>query len=55
MHMDIKCENLLLTDEGKVLIADFGYSRFNEYSGKTAFNFEGTYGYNAPEMYEAKF
>ncbi|XP_053543341.1 ribosomal protein S6 kinase-related protein isoform X3 [Ictalurus punctatus] len=49
MHRDLKMENILLTDQGHVCLADFGLSRRLE-RGEKAFTICGTIQYMAPEV-----
>ncbi|KAG7322176.1 hypothetical protein KOW79_015034 [Hemibagrus wyckioides] len=49
MHRDLKMENILLTDQGHVCLADFGLSRRLE-RGAKAFTICGTIQYMAPEV-----
>ena len=48
IHRDIKPENLLLNEGGRILLADFGWSNFND--GEIRKTFCGTPEYIAPEM-----
>ena len=52
IHRDIKPENLLLNEGGRVLLADFGWSNFND--GEVRKTFCGTPEYIAPEMLQKK-
>ena len=52
IHRDIKPENLLLNNGGRVLLADFGWSNFND--GDVRKTFCGTPEYIAPEMLSKK-
>ncbi|KAF3706536.1 putative serine/threonine-protein kinase SgK494 [Channa argus] len=49
IHRDVKMENILLTDNGHLRLADFGLSRRLE-SGGRAFTICGTIQYMAPEV-----
>ncbi|XP_028824463.1 ribosomal protein S6 kinase-related protein-like [Denticeps clupeoides] len=49
IHRDVKMENVLLTDEGHLRLADFGLSRRLERGGR-AFTICGTIQYMAPEV-----
>lgn len=49
IHRDIKPENLLLSKEGDLKLADFGWSNFEEHSKKRE-TYCGTLDYLAPEM-----
>ena len=50
VHRDIKCQNLLLMNDGKVKVSDFGAScRLNETSSEQL-DTQGTYNWMAPEM-----
>ncbi|XP_035290150.1 ribosomal protein S6 kinase-related protein [Anguilla anguilla] len=49
IHRDIKMENILLTDQGHLRLADFGLSRRLEQGGR-AFTICGTIQYMAPEV-----
>ncbi|XP_061905225.1 ribosomal protein S6 kinase-related protein isoform X1 [Entelurus aequoreus] len=49
IHRDVKMENILLTDEGHLRLADFGLSRRLERGGR-AFTICGTIQYMAPEV-----
>ncbi|TKS82931.1 putative serine/threonine-protein kinase [Collichthys lucidus] len=49
IHRDVKLENILLTDDGHLRLADFGLSRRLERGGR-AFTICGTIQYMAPEV-----
>ncbi|KAG5269354.1 hypothetical protein AALO_G00201070 [Alosa alosa] len=49
MHRDVKMENVLLTDQGHLRLADFGLSRRLERGGR-AYTICGTIQYMAPEV-----
>uniref|UniRef100_A0A9J8A1F1 Ribosomal protein S6 kinase related b n=1 Tax=Cyprinus carpio carpio TaxID=630221 RepID=A0A9J8A1F1_CYPCA len=49
IHRDVKMENVLLTDQGHLRLADFGLSRRLERGGR-AFTICGTIQYMAPEV-----
>ncbi|XP_064860663.1 ribosomal protein S6 kinase-related protein [Oncorhynchus nerka] len=49
IHRDVKMENILLTDQGHLRLADFGLSRRLERGGR-AFTICGTIQYMAPEV-----
>ncbi|KAL3971063.1 spectrin beta [Sarotherodon galilaeus] len=49
IHRDVKMENILLTDNGHIRLADFGLSRRLERGGR-AFTICGTIQYMAPEV-----
>ncbi|KAK2827029.1 hypothetical protein Q7C36_017955 [Tachysurus vachellii] len=49
IHRDVKMENVLLSDQGHLRLADFGLSRRLEHGGR-AFTICGTIQYMAPEV-----
>ena len=52
VHRDIKCENLLITLEGVLKVADFGFARtFHE--GDLSQTYCGSTAYTAPEVLRA--
>jgi len=50
VHGDIKPANILISDDGQAVLADFGLSRVLEVSGFTTNNTPGTLRYMAPEL-----
>ena len=50
-HMDIKLENLLISNQGHVKLCDFGFSY---YSQAPVYKVLGTESYMAPEIHEAR-
>ncbi|KAF9228510.1 kinase-like protein [Gyrodon lividus] len=50
IHGDIKPGNILISDNGQAVLADFGLSRLLEVSGFTTKNAPGTLRYMAPEL-----
>lgn len=51
VHRDITPNNIMLTDDGKVKIIDFGISRIRKYNASADTEILGTHGYAAPEQY----
>ena len=47
IHREIKPENILIDEDGKVKLADFGWSNINNHKRKT---YCGTLDYLAPEI-----
>lgn len=50
MHRDVKPENVILTDDGRVKVADFGLARAATTSASTTGVLLGTVGYLSPEL-----
>ena len=53
VHRDIKCENLLITLDGTVKIADFGFARQLERGQCLSDTYCGSTAYTAPEILAA--
>jgi serine/threonine protein kinase len=51
VHGDLKGTNVLISDDGKALLADFGRSKFVDHRGFTT-TFSGSARYLAPELVE---
>ena len=49
--MDIKLENILISDEGHLKLCDFGFSTYTNYSISKIL---GTQSYMAPEIYNSR-
>lgn len=49
-HRDLKCENILLTSDGRAKISDFGFGRFVKESFKSCHTFCGSAAYCPPEV-----
>lgn len=54
VHRDVKTENLILDQHGKVKIADFGVARLQAWDLSEMTGNTGTPGYMAPEVLESK-
>lgn len=50
VHRDIKSENLLMTKQGHVKLADFGVARVEAANPRDMTGSTGTLGYMAPEV-----
>lgn len=50
VHRDLKCENILLTANEQVKIADFGFARFVEDPSELSHTFCGSQAYTPPEV-----
>lgn len=50
LHRDLKCANLLLTDEGRLKLGDFGLSRVQAQPGDPMTNNVITLWYRPPEL-----
>ncbi|XP_052768135.1 testis-specific serine/threonine-protein kinase 1-like [Mya arenaria] len=53
VHRDLKCENLLLDNQGNVKVTDFGFAR-NFMAGDISKTFCGSAAYAAPEILQGK-
>jgi tRNA A-37 threonylcarbamoyl transferase component Bud32 len=54
IHLDIKPENMLLGQNGEVLLSDFGLARFTQSVSKRVSSLIGTISYMAPEYIQRK-
>ena len=54
IHRDIKPENLLITENNKIKICDFGISALLDHNNKYTNTTIGTYNYCAPEIFDNK-
>ena len=54
LHRDIKTENLLLTQNGCVKLADFGIAKTLDYTGEMAGSTVGTPYYLSPEIVQSR-
>jgi aurora kinase len=50
IHRDIKLENLLISEDGTLKLADFGWSNFGNGNASDRKTYCGTPDYLAPEM-----
>jgi serine/threonine protein kinase len=51
VYRDLKPANILIDSEGRSRIADFGSSKFIERATHLSENYQGTFQYQAPELY----
>ena len=49
LHRDLKTENILVSDKNRLIIADFGFSRYQLPHEKST-TFCGSMAYSAPEL-----
>ncbi len=54
IHLDVKPENMLLGQNGEVLLSDFGLARFSRSVSKRVTSLVGTISYMAPEYLQRK-
>ena len=54
VYRDLKLENVLIGDDGYLLISDFGISKKIDKEGEQTYTQCGTLEYMAPEMLKAK-
>lgn len=54
VYRDLKLENILIGDDGYLLISDFGISKKIDKEGEQTYTQCGTLEYMAPEMLKAK-
>ena len=54
VHRDLKLENVLLSTRGKIMLADFGFSRYWEPKDPLVMSFCGTPHYCPPEIVKAE-
>ena len=52
-HSDIKPDNAIVTDEGRIKLIDFGVSKVLKAHGEQELSIEGTFNYMAPKLAEA--
>jgi WD40 repeat protein/predicted Ser/Thr protein kinase len=53
LHLDLKPDNILVTEDGRLKLTDFGASLLQEQASITDANKRGTYRYMSPELWEA--
>lgn len=54
IHNDLKPSNVLLQENGEVILLDFGLAEYIEHAHQTDICFQGTFGYAAPECWHRK-